>query len=584
MIYVHCAHHLNTYTPYSYGLLLAYAKKMLPAVSFDLSLRIIETSSDIGKYFVKDKQNILLCSNYVWNVKENLSLCRKAKEFDKNCITIHGGPSTPMYRDACEEFHRKHPEVDFAVRGEGEEVLVLLLQAIFDDVQYAQSIDGVSYLRNGKIFYPPSPRHIDDLDQLPSPFLTGVFDVLDISKWEYPILETNRGCMYSCSYCSWDQSPFRKFNIDRVRAEIDWLGRNQLRTIFISDANFGMLKRDFEIACEFSKIKKKYGFLQAVYILFAKDTKREVIPIVSMLTKSGLMCRAQISLQTRDANTLKIVNRKNIKIEELEKLAEAFKREGLNLCYEIMLGLPGSTVETFLDDLEYCFDQPGTIEIFPTMLLPNSPMAEPSYQKKYDLKVDDEGLIASTSTLSEEDMKKLKKMIPLYHLLHPYLYNLLYYPMMYLRHDCAIKIPTLLNSLVSDLSSQTQFPLLTHIMHDKSLCLIEHAMQMYGEMYDNGQWDNLLREFQQWALTAFKIPNIKSFEQTILAQYAVLPIKNKAYPHTIPLLNNVAAWEKNILKNSKFFLCDYSAAEFVVDKPFVPYSDLIRHAVLPHSV
>ena len=40
--------------------------------------------------------------------------------------------------------------------------------------------------------------------------------------------ETNRGCPYSCSFCDWGSSTMsriRAFDIERVRAEAEWIGR-----------------------------------------------------------------------------------------------------------------------------------------------------------------------------------------------------------------------------------------------------------------------------------------------------------------------------------------------------------------------
>ena len=67
-----------------------------------------------------------------------------------------------------------------------------------------------------------------DLDVLPSPHLTGVFDhiVKNNSNYKFHMtLETNRGCPYQCTFCDWGSLTYnkiKKFDIDRVFAEIEW--------------------------------------------------------------------------------------------------------------------------------------------------------------------------------------------------------------------------------------------------------------------------------------------------------------------------------------------------------------------------
>ena len=65
------------------------------------------------------------------------------------------------------------------------------------------------------------------------------------------IIETNRGCPYGCTFCDWGSatlSRIRKFDIERVFAELEWCAEARLRAIGIADANFGIFERDVEIA------------------------------------------------------------------------------------------------------------------------------------------------------------------------------------------------------------------------------------------------------------------------------------------------------------------------------------------------
>ncbi len=74
---------------------------------------------------------------------------------------------------------------------------------------------------------------IADLDSLPSPVLTGLFDGFIPAGGERAglILETNRGCPYGCTFCDWGSatlSRIRQFDLDRVFAELDWCAEHHL--------------------------------------------------------------------------------------------------------------------------------------------------------------------------------------------------------------------------------------------------------------------------------------------------------------------------------------------------------------------
>ena len=56
-------------------------------------------------------------------------------------------------------------------------------------------------------------------------------------------LETNRGCPYACTFCDWGSLTYnkvKKFCLNRVYDELEWVGKNGCDFISLADANFGM--------------------------------------------------------------------------------------------------------------------------------------------------------------------------------------------------------------------------------------------------------------------------------------------------------------------------------------------------------
>ena len=70
-----------------------------------------------------------------------------------------------------------------------------------------------------------------------------------------------------------------------------------------------------------------------------------------------------------------------------------------------MMALPGSTVEAFKGDLAYHFDLPIEVFVHRTVMLTNSPMADPKYQREHGIEVDEQSRVSATATMSAADIE-----------------------------------------------------------------------------------------------------------------------------------------------------------------------------------
>ena len=167
--------------------------------------------------------------------------------------------------------------------------------------------------------------------------------------------------------------------LEKVFAEIDWMGKNRIDYVYIADANFGILyERDKAIVEYFIETKKKYGFPSSLKLTWNKNSTEKVVELTLMLGKVGLNRGMSLSLQSLNDQTLEVIERKNMEISKAEQIFEICNINNLSYYSEFILPLPYETFETWADGmclaLEYgCH---GNIEINLLQLIKNAKLTK----------------------------------------------------------------------------------------------------------------------------------------------------------------------------------------------------------------
>src|SRR6185436_17351547 len=131
-----------------------------------------------------------------------------------------------------------------------------------------------------------------DLDEFPSPYLTGVFDSLAPETWASATVESNRGCPYGCTFCDWGAATLQKirtFSLERFRADATWLAEHRVPAMWIADANFGILPRDVEVAKILVEVKRQYGYPKRLTTNYAKNTHQHLVDIIELFLDAQLI-------------------------------------------------------------------------------------------------------------------------------------------------------------------------------------------------------------------------------------------------------------------------------------------------------
>jgi radical SAM superfamily enzyme YgiQ (UPF0313 family) len=369
------------YLPYSAGALWAYVNQFDSIKSNyqleDLIWRRDNIEETVDKL---SRCDIVGFSTYVWNKNYNYTLARKVKERNPKCVILFGGPEMPITK---KDIFKKLPFIDLVIKSEGEMILRELLDAIIHNIEWG-NIKGLLINSNGDVIDTGNGERISNLEELPSPYLTGVFDKImaettDV-EWNATI-ETNRGCPYACTFCDWGSLTYnkvKKFGLEKVFAELEWIGRNKCGFVTITDANFGMfVERDNAIADKLIEVQEKYGCPNSFSMSWAKDQKPEVFDIVFKLIKNPKFNQGlTVSVQSMDLGVLENIKRKNLAQHKIENIFALCDKNNVPVYTEIILGLPGETVASWKEGFYKIFragNHTGT-NILQAQMLENAEM------------------------------------------------------------------------------------------------------------------------------------------------------------------------------------------------------------------
>ncbi len=187
--------------------------------------------------------------------------------FGVSCLTAHVGRGYQIaamikreFPDSTVVFGGLHPttlpeeslatgNVDYVVRGEGEEVMLQLYRAIRGE-RDSENILGISFLRGGIIHNNPEAPLIPDINDIP----TFPYHLFENPKYDMGFLTTSRGCPYRCSYCSQrllTGTTYRYQSAEKIVESLDLLVNkyNQKAIVFYDD-NFCLKARRVHDLCD----------------------------------------------------------------------------------------------------------------------------------------------------------------------------------------------------------------------------------------------------------------------------------------------------------------------------------------------
>jgi radical SAM C-methyltransferase len=371
----------------SMPLAAGYLKAVLeadPSISSEVDVRIYNlrggwSITEMARNIFSDgTPDILAFSVLGWNYRNFACLADLHKQLKPNGRTVFGGNHVSHQ---AKKVFRECPEVDIVINGEGEFTFRELVTSILGNAEEPDlnSVPGLSFRApDGSHVTTAERDRIDDLDVIPSPFLTGAIPLLDRNgnfPYEFALMETNRGCPYKCSFCYWGGAVgqrVRSFSRERLAEELDLFGFHQVPTVFLCDANFGMLEADEEFTEDLLRANEKYGFPVSLEANWAKNKSKRFHRIVRVLKERGFKSSFTLALQTLSDEALGDMQRRNMKLNQWEELADWLAEEGMEAFVELIWGAPGETTDSFIAGYDKLAEKVPRIAVYPLLLLPNT--------------------------------------------------------------------------------------------------------------------------------------------------------------------------------------------------------------------
>ncbi|TAG12816.1 MAG: magnesium-protoporphyrin IX monomethyl ester anaerobic oxidative cyclase [Rhodobacterales bacterium] len=341
---------------------VAYLAGALKAKGFD-DIHFIDamtmhvSNEDLRARLVELQPDIIGVTSITPSIYVAEELLKLAADCVPNAVRVLGGVhATFMFRQVLSEA----PWVDVIVRGEGEEIMLALAEAVRDGRWPAdrRKIKGLAFLDGDEIVATQAAPTVKDLDSI-RPDWT----LIDWPRYNYiplgvkvAIPNMARGCPFTCSFCSqWKfWRDYRVRDPKKVADEIEDLVTNHGVGFFIlADEEPTINKKKFVEFCQELidrglNDRVKWGINTRVTDIY-RDRD-----MLKFYRKAGLV---HVSLGTEAAAQLKLdLFNKETKVEENKEAIRLLREADIFTEAQFIVGLDNETPETLEETFKMAWD------------------------------------------------------------------------------------------------------------------------------------------------------------------------------------------------------------------------------------
>lgn len=183
-------------------------------------------------------------------------LARQIRAADSTVKLAFGGVFASL---SAQLVKQQSPEVDFVCRGDGEQLLLDLLDRMDDPAE----IGGLTWAKDGKVVHNPNrpmERHLDqwpfpDRESLPLDFIESMpLDVPAVLSMErFTTMQTSRGCPWPCVFCDipiFNEGKWRSRSPQHVVDEFKHLQELGYGSVYFVDDHFLLQPKRIKAICK----------------------------------------------------------------------------------------------------------------------------------------------------------------------------------------------------------------------------------------------------------------------------------------------------------------------------------------------
>lgn len=268
------------------------------------------------------------------------------KNIDPKMVVVFGNHHPTIRSDEI----LLNENVDFVVRGEGEETFSSLLDNLGSSSPDYHTIAGLSFRDNGKIINNNDRARIDNLDVLPFPARDKLLNLETYTPTQLSMVMTSRGCPYSCAFCAshnmWSKK-VRFRSIENIINEINELKKvYSVKNITFMDDSFTINRKRVKELCA-ALIEDNIG------ITWSCLTRVNIISdeIIALMKKAGCT-KVDVGIESGNQRVLDLIN-KGITVEQVRKAAEILRRNKMYWSGFFMFGFPTETENEIFDTINF---------------------------------------------------------------------------------------------------------------------------------------------------------------------------------------------------------------------------------------
>ncbi|MCP4757477.1 MAG: radical SAM protein [Proteobacteria bacterium] len=272
-------------------------------------------------------------------VKETVSVCRDLSD----APVILGGAGYSIFPSSA----LAYLGADMGIQGEGEATFVSLLECIERKIE-PKGVPGLFLPEIGRQENVGSPG---DLEVLPLPLPDRHLQLPPVVKERNILIpfQTGRGCPMNCNYCSTstiEGATPRHYPIKRVVDTLSQYVANGYNHFFFVDNTFNLPRKHAEAICDGIIAEGLDVSWQCILYPWNVDEG-----LVKKMARAGCT-DVSFGFESGSEKILRIMN-KRYRPDEVRRISEMLKRNGIGQMGFLLLGGPGETRETVEESLAF---------------------------------------------------------------------------------------------------------------------------------------------------------------------------------------------------------------------------------------